>query len=83
MDITIPFSLLGTKTPDNVVIVAGNQEVSIKTFKNKLILVNIITILSILIFGVLLILHKSGKLDNYYHKIVNLKYVKRFRKVSI
>jgi len=83
MDITIPYSLLGTKTPDNMVIVAGNQEVSIKTFKSQLILVNIITILSILIFCILIILHKSGKLDKYYRKIAKLKYVKRIRKVSI
>ena len=71
MQVDIPFSLFGTKTPERVQILAKYKFVTIPTFRGQIIILNLIAILSFLLVLVLTILQKTGRLD-IFHKRVNL-----------
>ncbi len=67
MQVDIPFSLFGTKTPESVQILAKDKFVTIPTLRGQIVILNLITILFFLIILVLTILQKTGRL-NLFHK---------------
>lgn len=72
MEVEIPFSLFGTKTPERVQILAKDKFVTIPTFKGQIIIINIVTILIILLIIILIIFHKAGKLNVFYKRLRKL-----------
>ncbi|MFV1917624.1 MAG: transglutaminase family protein, partial [Patescibacteria group bacterium] len=62
MRVTIPHSILGSKTPDEVKIIAKGSEVFVPVSKVSIVLTNLITITVILISVTIFMLTKAGKL---------------------
>jgi len=69
MIVYVPFSLFGATTPEKVTIETPYQKVTMPTFKNQLIIVNLLTLTFFLISVLLVVLHKSGKLDALYKNL--------------
>lgn len=85
MLVFVPFSLFGATTPEKVVIETPYQNVSIPTYKNQLIIVNLLTLVLFLISVLLFLFHKTGKLDLFYKKlkVLNVKKKNTVRKDTV
>ncbi|MCH7641155.1 transglutaminase domain-containing protein [Patescibacteria group bacterium] len=73
IEVLIPYSLLGTKTPNEVKIIANGKEVSVPTFKRRLIVTNLITVTLILITITLIMLERARKTPTHFLKYAKLK----------
>ncbi len=67
--VDIPFSFLGTKTPMNVKIMVGSQEVDVATNKSQVVLYNLLFIFVVIILVILTILIRLKKVYINFDKI--------------
>lgn len=67
--IDIPFSFLGTKTPDNVKVLVGTSEVSVATNKTQVVLYNLLFIFVVIILIIVSILVRLKKISFNFGKI--------------
>jgi hypothetical protein len=70
--IDIPFSFLGTRTPDSVKIIVGTEEVNIATNKNQVVLYNLLFIFICLFLIIITILFRLKKISINFDKISRL-----------
>lgn len=68
MQVFVPFSLFGTKIPNEIKIVANNTEVIIPTSKNQIVILNLITIVFLLITITLVVVNKTGRISLTFNK---------------
>lgn len=61
MTVKIPFSFLGTKTPNKVQIVAGNEKIDVPTNKNQVIIYNLLALFILLSFIMLFVFMRVKK----------------------
>jgi hypothetical protein len=64
--ITIKYSFLGTKTPDNILIKAGNSEENIDTQKDKMVIYHLL-ILCLILVSILVSVYLRGILSKKLH----------------
>ena len=78
----IPFSFLGTKTPEKVVVVAGNTEVQIPSNKNQVIIYNLLAIFFVfsLIITVVVVKIKNITFTNVKNKLKSIPERFKFNK---
>lgn len=67
--IDIPFSFLGTKTPDNVKVIVGASEVSVATNKTQVVLYNLLFIFAVIILIIITILLRLKKISFNFDNI--------------
>lgn len=68
--VNIPFSFLGTKTPDKVKVLVGMEEVNVSTNKNQVVLYNLLFIFIVIILIILTVLVRLKKVKlNIFSKI--------------
>lgn len=62
MTVKVPFSFFGTKTPDKVLIIAGNERIEVPTNKNQVIIYNLIFLFLLLAIITLFVFMRVKKI---------------------